>query len=425
MKILKNYFQTIMLILAVVIGGILGSAFPEMAMALKPFGTLFINLIFMTIVPLIFFSVSCSIAKMRHPKRLGKIMKWTLLVFAITSVVAVTIGLISVYIYKPLTSEDMELIKNEMMLEDTKEVSTLNGLEQFVSSVTVSDFSNLLSKNSILPLIAFSVLFGIAAVLVGEKSEPMVKFLEAGNEIIMKMITIIMYYAPIGLGCYFASTIAELGLSLVAGYIRAFIGYTVLSILYYFIVYTIQAWIAGGKKGIRDYWKNIVPPSLTALGTCSSGVAIPSNIIAAKKIGVTDDIAEMVIPFGTNIHKEGSLIGSVLKIVFLFCLFGRDMTSIPMILAILGASILVGFLISAVPTGGGVISEMLILTLFGFPTSAIGILAIIATIIDAPATVLNVVGNTSSAMLIARCVEGKEWNCNKKKNSEKKSVTIA
>ena len=412
MKILKNYLQTILLIVAVIIGGVFGTLFPEQVIVVKPLGTLFINLIFMIIVPLIFFSISSSIAKMKHPKRLGKIMKWALIIFAITSVISVTIGLISTYIYKPLSDEDMELITNEMTLEDDGEPSELNGIEQFVASITVDDFSKLLSKNSILPLIVFSVLFGVAAVLVGEKAEPMVKFLEAGNEIVMKMITIIMYYAPIGLGCYFATTIADLGASLVAGYIRAFIGYTVLSVLYYFVIYTIQAWIAGGKKAVKDYWKNIVPPSLTALGTCSSGVSIPSNIIAAKKIGVTDDIAEMVIPFGTNIHKEGSLIGSVLKIVFLFCLFGRDMTSIPMILAILGASILVGFLISAVPTGGGVISEMLILSLFSFPTAAIGILAIIATIIDAPATVLNVVGNTSSAMLVARCVEGKNWNKN-------------
>lgn len=412
MKILKNYLQTILLVVAVIIGGVFGTLFPEQVMVVKPLGTLFINLIFMIIVPLIFFSISSSIAKMKHPKRLGKIMKWALIVFVVTSVLSVTIGLISTYIYKPLSDTDMELITNEMMLEEEGETSELNGIEQFVASITVDDFSKLLSKNSILPLIVFSVLFGISAVLVGEKAEPMVKFLEAGNEIVMKMITIIMYYAPIGLGCYFATTIAELGASLVAGYIRAFVGYTVLSILYYFIIYTIQAWIAGGKKAVKDYWKNIVPPSLTALGTCSSGVAIPSNIIAAKKMGVTDDIAEMVIPFGTNIHKEGSLIGSVLKIVFLFCLFGRDMTSIPMILAILGASILVGFLISAVPTGGGVISEMLILSLFGFPTAAIGILAIIATIIDAPATVLNVVGNTSSSMLVARFVEGKDWNKN-------------
>lgn len=411
MKIIKNYLQTILLLAAIIIGGVLGSLFPEQTLVVKPLGTLFINLIFMIIVPLVFFSISSSIAKMKQPKRLGKIMKSSLIVFAITSILCVTIGLIGTYVYKPLSDADIKTLQAEAnFTEENEEATKLNGLEQFVNSITVSDFSGLLSKNSILPIIVFSILFGISAALVGEKSEALVAFLEAGNAVIMKMVTIIMYYAPIGLGCYFAATIAEIGASLVAGYIKAFIGYTVLCVLYYFIIYTIQAWIAGGRKGIKDYWKNIVPPSLTALGTCSSGVAIPSNILAAKKIGVTDDIAEMVIPFGTNIHKEGSLIGSVLKIVFLFCLFGRSMAGLPTILGILGASILVGFLISAVPTGGGVISEMLILTLFGFPTSAIGILAIIATIIDAPATVLNVVGNTSCAMLTARMVEGKDWN---------------
>lgn len=409
MKVLRNYFQTIMLVLAVIIGGILGSIFPKEVMIVKPLGTLFINLIFMLIVPLIFFSITSSISKMKSPKRLGKIMKWTLIVFAVTSIISVVVGLVTFYIYRPLTEADINILKNNL---ETGEVVELNGIEQFVNSITVNDFSKLLSKDNILPLIVFSVLFGVATVLVGERATPMVKFLEAGNEIVMKMVTIIMYYAPIGLGCYFATTIAELGVSLVAGYIRAFIGYTILSILYYFVIYTIQAWIAGGSKAIRIFWKNIIPPSLTALGTCSSAVSIPSSVIAAKKMGVSNDIAEMVIPFGTNIHKEGSLIGSVLKIVFLLCLFGKDMTSIPMILAILGGAILVGFLISAVPTGGAVISEMLILTLFGFPATAIGILSIIATIIDAPATVLNVAGNTSSSMLVARYVEGKDWNKN-------------
>ena len=409
MKVLKNYFQTIMLILAVIIGGVLGSAFPDKVMVVKPLGTLFINLIFMLIVPLIFFSITSSIAKMKSPKRLGKIMKWTLIVFAVTSIISVVVGLITFYVYKPLTEADISTLQNSLKEE---EVVELNGIEQFVNSITVNDFSKILSKDNILPLILFSVLFGVSSVLVGEKAKPMVSFLEAGNEIIMKMVTIIMYYAPIGLGCYFATTIAELGVSLVSGYIRAFIGYTVISILYYIIIYTIQAWIAGGSKGVKAYWRNIIPPSLTALGTCSSAVSIPSSVIASKKMGVSNDIAEMVIPFGTNIHKEGSLIGSVLKIVFLFCLFGRDMTSIPMILAILGGAILVGFLISAVPTGGAVISEMLILSLFGLPATAIGILSIVATIIDAPATVLNVAGNTSSSMLVARFVEGKNWNKN-------------
>ena len=409
MKILKNYGQTILLILAVVLGGILGASFPEQVLVVKPIGTLFINLIFMIIVPLIFFSISSSIAKMK-PKRLSKIMKSALLVFVITSIVCVVIGLFGTYIYKPLDGVDISNIQSEINLEEETELTKTNTLEQFVNSLTVSDFNLLLSKNSILPLIVFSILFGLSAALTSEKSQAMINFLQAGNEVVMKMITIIMYFAPIGLGCYFATTISELGTSLITGYIRAFVGYTILSVLYYILVYTLQAFIAGGKKGVKDYWKHIAAPSLTALGTCSSGVAIPSNIIAAKKMGVPDDIAETVIPLGTNIHKEGSLIGSVLKIVFLFCLFGREISTIPVILSILGGSILVGFLVSAVPTGGGVISEMLILTLFGFPTSSIGILAIIATIIDAPATVLNVVGNTSCAMLTSRLVEGKDWN---------------
>ena len=409
MKILKNYGQPILLILAVILGGVLGASFPEQVLVVKPIGTLFINLIFMIIVPLFFFSISSSIDKMK-PKRLSKIMKSALLVFVITSIVCVVIGLFGTYIYKPLDGVDISNIQSEIDLEEETELTKTNTLEQFVNSLTVSDFNLLLSKNSILPLIVFSILFGLSAALTSEKSQAMINFLQAGNEVVMKMITIIMYFAPIGLGCYFATTISELGTSLITGYIRAFVGYTILSVLYYILVYTLQAFIAGGKKGVKDYWKHIAAPSLTALGTCSSGVAIPSNIIAAKKMGVPNDIAETVIPLGTNIHKEGSLIGSVLKIVFLFCLFGREISTLPVILSILGGSILVGFLVSAVPTGGGVISEMLILTLFGFPASSIGILAIIATIIDAPATVLNVVGNTSCAMLTSRLVEGKDWN---------------
>lgn len=408
-NILKNYMQTILLVLAILIGGVIGILSPDFALTLKPLGDLFINLIFIIIVPLIFFSISSSIAKMSETKRFGKIMGAILVVFIITSIIAVVIGLISTYVYKPLDDVDIELIKDKLTVEEETEIEELNGLEQFVNSITVSDFSDLMSRQNILQIIVFAILFGVATSLIGEKGKPVAVLLSSANEVVMKIVSIIMLYAPIGLGCYFAALIGDLGASLVTGYIKAFVGYTVLSIIYYFVVYTIYAYIAGKKDGVKAYWKNIIPPSLTALATCSSGVSIPSNITAARRMGVPDDIAETTVSLGTNIHKEGSLIGSVLKIVFLFCLFGRDMTSIPVILGILGGAILVGFLISAVPVGGGVISEMMILSLFGFPASAVGILAIIATIIDAPATVLNVVGNTASSMLTARFVEGKNW----------------
>lgn len=411
MKVIKNYLQTILLLGGMIIGALIGIFAPDFALKLKPLGDLFLNLIFMFIVPLIFFSIAGAIANTGKLKRLGKIIVSALIVFVITSIIAVALGILSNIIYKPLTAEDVESISQTLSLEEeTTETEELNGLEQFVNSITANDFNQLLSRNNILQLIIFSLIIGIATALSGEKGNSFANFLKSGNEVVMKAVSIIMYYAPIGLGCYFASLIGELGASLVAGYIRSFVGYLVLSLIFYFVVYSIYAFIAGGKKGVKDYWKHILPTSLTALATCSSGVAIPSNIEAARNMGVPSDIAETVIPLGTNIHKEGSLYGSALKIIFLFLIFGKELVTLPAILSILGVSILAGFLISAVPTGGGVISEALILSMFGFPASALGILATIAVVIDAPATVVNVVGNTASSLLTTRLVEGKEWN---------------
>lgn len=413
MKVLKNYWQTILLLASMIIGAIIGIKAPEIALVLKPLGDLFINLIFMIIVPLIFFSIAGAIANTGKLKRLGKIMASTLFVFVVTAIIAVLFGILSNIIYKPLNNEDIIAISssiNSDAEESTIEGEELNGLQQFVNSITVSDFNELLSRKNLLQLIVFSLLVGIATAMAGEKGVPFANFLKSGNEVIMKVVTIIMYYAPIGLGCYFAALVGELGAAMINGYIRCFVGYLVLSLVFYFVIYTFYAFIAGGKKAVKNYWKYILPTSLTALATCSSGVAIPSNIEAAKNMGVPKDIAETVIPLGTNIHKEGSLYGSALKIIFLFLIFGYELVSLPSILTILGVSILAGFLVSAVPTGGGVISEALILSVFGFPSSALGILATIAVVIDAPATVVNVVGNTASSLLTTRLVEGKNWN---------------
>lgn len=412
MKVLKNYWQTILLLIGIIIGAVIGINAPDFALKIKPLGDLFINSIFMVIVPLIFFSISGAIANTNKLKRLGKIMANCLLVFAVTAIIAVFLGIIANVIYKPLTQEDITAISSAINLNVNEAVSNeeLNGLQQFVNSITVSDFNELLSRKNLLQLIIFSLLVGSATALCGEKGMVFANFLKSGNEVIMKVVSIIMYYAPVGLGCYFAALIGELGAAMINGYIRCFVGYLILSLVFYFGVYTLYAFIAGGRKAVKDYWKNILPTSLTALATCSSGVAIPSNIEAAKNIGVPKDIAETVIPLGTNIHKEGSLYGSTLKIIFLFLIFGYELVTLPSILMILGVSILSGFLVSAVPTGGGVISEALILSIFGFPSSALGILATIAVVIDAPATVINVVGNTASSLLTTRLVEGKNWN---------------
>lgn len=403
----KTYKSTIILLAAIIVGAIVGIVFGEKAAVLSPLGDIFLNLMFVAIVPLIFVTISSSISKMSGPKRLGKIMATIVGVFIFTSLVAVLIGLASTYSFKLVETEDGEQIKASLESQDESEETSedLSLLERTVSVLTVNDFSGLFSKSNLIALLVVSIMTGLAINMSGEKGKPVQEFLISANEVIVNFIKIIMYYAPIGLGSYFAALVGTYGASIAVGYAKTFIIYTVVCILFYAIIYSLYAFFAAGKKGVKAFWSNIIPATLTALATCSSAASIAVNVDASKKIGVSDDISETLIPLGTSFHKDGSIIGSVFKIMFLVCLFGTTAG----IFKVLLVALLVTLLVTAVPIGGGTISEMMILTLMGFPINALPILTIIATIIDAPATVLNVVGDTASSMLAARVVDGKDW----------------
>lgn len=411
-KLLSNYKSTIVLLVSIIIGAIVGFIFKEKATVLSPLGDIFLNLLLVVITPLIFLTITTSISKMKSPKRLGKIVGATFLVFIITSIIAVLIGFASTYFIKLVKPEDGEKIKQSLQEttdEETQENEEIGILKRTASLLTVNDFTKLLSKDNIIALLVFSIIFGLAINITGEKAKPVVDFLESANEIINNVVKLIMYYAPIGLGCYFAALVGSFGEMIVVGYLKTFVIYTIVSILYYLIIYSIYAFVAGGKKGINLYWENVLPATATALGTCSSAASIPVNIECSKKIGVPEDVAETAIPLGTSFHKDGSIIGSVFKIMFLVCLFGMNVSTGTGILGILTIALVSTLLVTAVPIGGGTISEMLIITMLGCPTAALPILTIIATIIDAPATMLNVVGDTASSMMISKIVDGKNW----------------
>lgn len=404
----KTYRSSLLLLGAIILGGIAGVIWGPDTSVVQPLGDLFLNLMFTIIIPLVFFSISSAIANMEEMKRLGKIMGSILLVFFATAAIAAVIGLAGTALINPLENTDTSAIKTLMDSAEPEEAEDVSVLGQLVSTFTVSDFPGILSRSNMLQLIVFSVLFGLSAALAGEKAKPVTNFLAAGTAVMMKMVKLIMYYAPIGLGCYFAAIIGQLGPQILEGYARTFVLYLVLSLIYYFGFFTLYAFIAGGREGVKTFWKNAFTPSITAVATCSSAASIPVNLEYVRKMGVPKDIAETVIPLGANLHKDGSVFGGVLKIVFLFTLFGRDMASPSSILAILGVSFLVGAVMGAIP-GGGMIGEMLILTVFGFPVEVLPIIAVISTIIDAPATLLNSTGNTVCAMLVTRLVEGKNW----------------
>lgn len=423
-RFIKNYKMSLILILSVLIGGLVGVILGPKASILEPFGQIYLNLIFTLIVPLVFFGVTSSIANMGAINRLGKILISIGVIFSITALISGVLALVSTLLFNPLQGIETGAIQKILAQagEDTNtNPQNFSLAQQLVKTITVGDFIELFSRNNMLQLIVFSVIFGVATALVGDKAKSVKDLLNSGSEIIMKMIHILMYYAPIGLGCYFATIVGQLGTQILEGYLKVFLLYLVLSILYYFGFFSIYAYIAARREGVRAFWKNVIPPTVTALATCSSAASIPINLAATKKIGVPEDIAETVIPIGVNTHKDGSVIGGVLKVVFLFVLFGKEYHSLPILLSILMVSFLVGAVMGAIP-GGGMIGEMLIISIYGFPPEALLVIAVISTIIDAPATVLNSTGNTVCAMLAARFVDGKNWLRKAKENVEEGSL---
>ena len=406
----KNYKSTIILLLAIIIGAIVGIVFKEKAKVLAPLGDLFLNLMFIIIIPLVFLNISTSIVKMTKAKRFGKIMVSIIFVFIITALVSVLVGLAATLPFKLVDSADGEKIRSSLDVTAEPAQSSeeeVSYLQKTVDLITVNDFSGLLSKNNLIAVIVFAVIFGIATRMTGDKGRPVVNFLVSANEVVINIVKIIMYYAPIGLGCYFASLVGTFGNEIAIGYLKTFAMYTGVALAFYFVVYTVYAFIAKGKDGVKLFWKNILPATVTSVATCSSAASIPVNIETAKKLGVSNDIAETLVPFGTSFHKDGSTIGSVFKIMFLVCLFGTSITT-GSVLQILGVALVATLLVSAVPIGGGTISEMLIISLMGYPMAALPILTIIATIIDPPATMLNVVGDDAAAMIVSRMVDGKK-----------------
>lgn len=412
-KIWSNYKQTIILLGALIIGAIVGLVYGEKAAVLSPFGDLFMNLMFVIIVPLIFLTITTSIAKIKQPKRLGKVITTIFGVFIITTLVSVVIGLITTFTFELVNPSDSQKIIETLATGEPVEEVELNILERTVQAISVGDFSAILSKDNIIPLVIFSILVGLAISKVGKEADPFLNVLEAANKVVLKFVDFVFIYAPIGLGCYFASLIGTFGASIATGFLKTFVIYTVVSIVFYFVMYTLYAYISAGKDGVKAFWKNILPATATSISTCSSAASIPVNIKCAKAIGVSDDIAETTVPLGTSFHKDGSVIGSVFKIMFLVYLFGGiETVNIGQVII---TALIANLLVTAVPVGGGTISEMMIITMMGFEPAALPILTIIATIIDPPATMLNVVGDTSSSMLVSRIVDGKNWIKNKNK----------
>ncbi|GMQ59361.1 dicarboxylate/amino acid:cation symporter [Vallitalea sediminicola] len=400
-EVWKSYRFPLILLAGIVTGAIIGAVMGKKATVLAPLGDIFINLMFTIVVPMVFVSITSAVGSMLNMKRLGKILGSLVIIFIATGLIASVLVLVTVNIFPPAAHTTISMGSAEM-----GEATSIGSM--IVKTLTVNDFTGLLSRKNMLPIIVFAIMTGLAVAATGGEESPVGKLLNNLNKVIMKMVSMIMKLAPIGLGAYFANLVGEFGPQLIGDYGRVVLVYYPLCLIYAVVFFPLYAYLAGGKLGVKRMLKNIINPAITAFGTQSSVATLPVNMEACKKIGVSEDVSNIVLPMGATMHMDGSVLSSITKIAFLFGIFQIPYAGVGTYAMSIVVAILSAFVLSGAP-GGGLVGEMLIVSLFGFPAEAFPLIATIGFLVDPPATCLNASGDTIASMMVTRVVEGKNW----------------
>ena len=396
----KNYGFLISMLVGIVAGCIVGAVWPG-ATALEPLGTVFINLMFCVVVPMVFCSIASAIANMNSVGRAGKVLGSTVVTFLVTAAIASVLMYVVVRIF-PLTTGSYEFVEGEVD-------AGLGVADMIINFFTKPDFIELWSRRAILPLIVAAILFGFGVQMAGGKDTLVAKFLSDMTACIMNVVKIITYYAPIGFFGFFAYLVATYGPELIGDYSRTLIIYYVMCFVYMLISSPIYARFGGGRGAAKVMFQHLFAPAAVSFGTCSSVATIPTNMKAAEDTGISKDVSEIVLPLGATMHMDGSAMGAIIKVAFLFGIFGLDFGTGKAILAIIVA-VFSSVAMSGIPGGGGT-GDLVLCTVF-FPEQlaiAYPISIALANLIDPPATMVNAAGDYVASFIVSRFVDGKDW----------------
>ena len=397
----KNYGFILAMLVGIAGGCIVGLVSPGFAGNLEPLGTLFTNMMFCVVVPMVFCSICSAIANMPSMGRAGKVMGVTIATFFVTA------GIASIIMYAVMRIFPVVTGTYDVPQADP---STVMGVgEMIVSFFTKPDFVELLSRRAILPLIVFAVIMGFGIQMSGGPNTMAAKLLEDITACIMNAVKIVTYYAPIGFFGFFANLVATYGPELIGDYSRTLLLYYGLCFVYMFTFFPVYARFGGGKGAVKVMFKHLFKPAAVSFGTCSSVATIPTNMEAAESTGINKDITNIVLPLGATMHMDGSAMSAILKVAFLFGMFGQDFTTGRAILAIVVA-VFSSVAMSGIPGGGGT-GELALCTIF-FPEQmaiAYPMALALGNLVDPPATMLNAAGDYVASFIVSRFVDGKDW----------------
>lgn len=392
-------------VFCIIIGFAIGLILKEKAVYLRPIGTLFVNFIFVIIVPLVFLSVTLSVAKIEDRQKLRRITHYSLLVFLITLLITglLTIGFsLIVHPYDNMT-----------IASHAQEFQEIDLFKRLVDMVSVNDFANLFTKSNVLPLVVISIIIALAISKMKDNKN-LIKHLEDWQQVIKNYLEIIMKFAPIGITCYLGALIGEYGSTFISSYVLIFFIYIGLGLFNIFVFHTIYLWFAGGKRLIKIYYKNLLKLIVTAISTQSSVITMPTNIKVLEEMDLDKDLIDITTPVATLTNMQGNVIENILKVFLVCAIFSIPIGGLDKFLLYILVAIFAGAITAGIP-GGGVISNTILVSMLGFPVEVLPILVTIEWLLDAPATAFNILSDTSTMPIIDKLLKKAKKNVSRRK----------
>jgi Na+/H+-dicarboxylate symporter len=380
--------------IAMLVGYIFGMIFGEPVVPfLKPVGDVFIRLIYMLVVPLVFFSIIAGVASMSDIKKTGRIGGKIALLYVITSSIAVVIGIVTALVLRP----GIGFVMDTAAKPSDRAIPGI--VENLVNMVPKNIFDALSSTNMI-QIIIFAIFLGICLVMLGEKGRPVIELFQTLSDAMTKMTSIVMEVSPFGIFALMSVTGAKYGFDVMLPLGKFFITEYVAIILQFAIVYSLLLTILGKVKPLK-FLKKIIPVISMTLSTTSSNATLPVSIrVAEEELGVPKDIAGFTLPLGATINLDGAALNIPISVIFTAQIFGMPLG--PMELLILSFTALVMSIGAAGIPGGAIVFILMILQQFGLPTEAFALVIALYRIIDMGLTSINVVGDEACTVVVAQ-----------------------
>lgn len=389
MKISLAWQMMIGLALGVVVGAMVDT---ELAKTyLQPLGDLFIRLIRMVVVPLVIATIIAGAAGISDTSKLGRVATKVLLVYAITTAVSVTIGLLFASFIQPgmgldLSTEGLtaKAVTPPKLVDTLLNIVPINPMEAF-------------SKGNMLQIIFFAVIFGFGLSGLGERGKPVLRFFEVVGDTMIRVTHMVMLYAPIGVFGLMAYTVSRHGLGVLLPLAKLILSSFLATATLVFIV-LVPLVVVFGRTPMMKFLKGIFEPWLIAFTTCSSAAALPANLAAARRLGATKSIASFSIPLGNTVNMNGTAVYMGVCAIFAAEVYGIDLTMSEQITIVL-MGVLAAIGTAGVP-GAGLIMTTIVFTQVGIPLEAVALIAGVDRILDMIRTSINVVGDVASAVIV-------------------------